>query len=88
MQIVIDIDEEVFNSVKMGMRYTDDVKNIMAQIENSTPLPKGHGRLIDESEMSQKLDEYYYLNEMYTLKIIKETIKDKVPTVLEADKEI
>lgn len=47
MQIVIDIDEEVFNSVKMGMRYTDDVKNIMAQIENSTPLPKGHGRLID-----------------------------------------
>lgn len=56
-------------------------------IINGTVLPKGHGRLIDESEMNQKLGEYYYLNEVYTLKIIKETIEDRVPTVLEADKE-
>lgn len=47
MQIVINVTEETYKSIKHGMRFRDDVEAIMTQIENGTPLPKGHGRLID-----------------------------------------
>ena len=46
-KIVIDINEEIYNGIKHGMRNRDDVENIMEQIESGTPLLKGHGRLID-----------------------------------------
>ena len=89
MQIVVDIPEITLlniNSRGLFLCSREDFEKLEFAIKNGTSLPKGHGRLIDESEMSQKLDKYYYLNEMYTLKIIKETIEDKVPTVLEADR--
>ena len=41
MKIVIDIDETIYNSIKIGMRNRDEVENIMEQIEKGTPLPKG-----------------------------------------------
>ena len=55
MQIVIDIDETIYNSIKIGMRNRDEVENIMEQIEKGTPLPKGHGRLIDRDEFTKKI---------------------------------
>lgn len=36
MQIVIDIPDEMYDSIKLGMRHTDDVAFVMEQIENST----------------------------------------------------
>lgn len=56
MKLVIDIDEETYNGIKHGMRNRDDVENIMEQIENGTPLPKGHGRLIDADKLCSSLE--------------------------------
>ena len=57
-KIVIDIDEETYNGIKHGMRNRDDVENIMEQIENNIPLPKGHGDLIDTNELNNFCKEH------------------------------
>ena len=45
MQIVIDIPEQIYLNAKTDMLCGTDV--IVNAIKNGTPLPKGHGRLID-----------------------------------------
>lgn len=49
MQIVVDIPEEVLNSIKTfkGKFICKNGYDLIQGIKNSTPLPKGHGRLID-----------------------------------------
>jgi hypothetical protein len=49
MQLVIDIPEEIYNEVCWrGLSLCPrDEANLVKAIRNSTPLPKGHGRLID-----------------------------------------
>ena len=48
MQIVIDIPEEEYqNYLKMRPAYPDGVFCYIKAIQNGTPIPKGHGRLID-----------------------------------------
>lgn len=48
MQIVINIDEDTYKDIiKNGFIYDEDNKIVSYAIKNSTPLPKGHGRLID-----------------------------------------
>ena len=52
MQIVIDIDEEVYkdamNGISNGLcRYSNEA------IRNGTPLPKGHGDLVDRDALKQ-----------------------------------
>ena len=54
MQIVIEIDEEVYNDamnhISNGLcKYSNEA------IRNGTPLPKGHGDLIDRDELSPKI---------------------------------
>lgn len=45
MQIVIDIPEQMYLNAKAGMLCGSD--SLVNAIKNGTPLPKGHGRLID-----------------------------------------
>ena len=49
MQIVIDIDEYLYKTIKtLGIVVEDgDAVAVSEAIMNGTPLPKGHGRLID-----------------------------------------
>lgn len=48
MQIVIDIPEEEYKKIlKMHPAYPNGVFCLTKAIQNGTPLPKGHGRLID-----------------------------------------
>ena len=47
MQMLIDIDEELYNDMK-SLPFTTFSEDI---IINGTPLPKGHGRLIDADEI-------------------------------------
>ena len=88
MQIVIEIDEEVIEHAKeMTEGSIDEYKAIRA-IANGTPLPKGHGRLIEvTNQLEQELftftrytgiDECPY--ESATL------ITDNAPTIIETDK--
>lgn len=83
MQIVIEISEKRYKDiqriaeVQLDMR-TDTVEQIIA---NGTPLPKGHGDLIDRSEVIKSLFDYHNGK-----KTIGQCIDD-VQTIIEADTE-
>ena len=47
MQVVIDIPETYYEYCKK----LEDAIEIQLAVKNGTPLPKGHGRLIDESQI-------------------------------------
>ena len=92
MQIVIDIPNEAYNEI---------VNNVVAShrkfssyemdncIKNGTPLPKGHGRLIDADEYKEHL--YACETNGRPLHIMeldeRLTTIDNVPTIIEADTE-
>ena len=69
MQIVIDISEDDYRKVQDGRA---SVSMMRKAIRNGTPLPKGHGRLIDADEYKRNLK----WNENI----------DNAPTIIEADK--
>lgn len=53
MQIVIDIDEKLYYRIKSyDVKVVDNIPMASA-INNGTPLPKGHGRLIDADKLCQ-----------------------------------
>lgn len=61
MQIVINIDENVFtrlfdNGTEDYEIVNDDLFVIAKSIRKGTPLPKGHGKLIDVSELLTTTD--------------------------------
>ncbi len=48
MRIIIDIPKEAYNQLKKdGCVDWLDAENILDCVANGTPLPKGHGKLID-----------------------------------------
>lgn len=53
MKIVIAIPETAYNYFAQGLRFTDDVEMAILAIVDGTPLPKGHGRLIDADEFEE-----------------------------------
>ena len=38
MKLIIDISEEVYESIKNGMRNKDDVRYVMGKVEDCTPI--------------------------------------------------
>lgn len=87
MQIVIDIPEEDYNFVKRQV--ADGITNPLKKcIAIGTPLPKGHGRLI---EVTNQLERELFTFQRYTgideapyesaVKVI-----DEAPTIIERDK--
>lgn len=89
-ELVIKIDEEQYEFIKQSMTM-DKVKdyhallyNICERIKNGTPLPKGHGRLID----ADRLKTHFVGTEQGTdLEVYLETTIIDAPTIIEADKE-
>ena len=86
IDVVIKIDEEEYKNIKACTSFMPWTEHL---IKNGTPLPKGHGRLIEvTNQLEQELftftrytgiDECPY--ESATL------ITDNAPTIIEADKE-
>ena len=76
MQIVIDTPEEYYNVIKAipDRQCTAD----MLIIKNGTPLPKGHGRLIDADAL---YDQFEYADYDF-----EETL-EYAPTIIEADED-
>lgn len=72
MQIAIDISEEMWERVKKG--YVP--LGIGKHLKNGTPLPKGHGRLIDA--------DYKVSSDGRTIDTV---CGYMAPTIIEADKE-
>lgn len=85
MKIVIDIPENIYEWAKkpnMPDDIFDEVVEALldAAFSNSTPLPKGHGRLIDADEVKRKM------GNLDGFGMIGRCI-DEFPTIVEADKE-
>ena len=79
MQIMIDIPKDDYYDILQyaELKANTEFENLMiVAIKNGTPLPKGHGRLID----ADAIDTSWSDNEVI------ETLQD-APTVIEADKE-
>jgi gamma-glutamyl-gamma-aminobutyrate hydrolase PuuD len=52
MQIVIDIDDKVYEMVMNTGTFGTYRFNTSKAIQHGTPLPKGHGKLFDEKEIN------------------------------------
>lgn len=86
MKLIIDINEDDYNFVKRQV--ADGITNsLKICITNGTPIPKGHGDLIDRNEIE-------YLKAIHDLKWGRITaiecakkIKYSAPTIIEADTE-
>ena len=80
MQIVIDIPDEIYK------KYMDDrvrVTDVLHAVRHGTPLPKGHGRLIDADELKRTMEK----DKRRALSFV--DLTDFVwlaPTIIEADK--
>lgn len=93
MQIIIDIPEDVYRNIleipSSSMFAVDCDIDIRKGIQNGTPLPKGHGRLMDYGYVVDAIDdwvnagEYNYTN---ATDYLRNRIRN-VPTIIEADKE-
>lgn len=87
MQIVIDIDEHIYKQIMADSEVyilDNEVDRILIEnaIYNGTPLPEGHGRLIDESQI--KHIDCHTEQELYGAKIRYVKTTD-APTIIEAD---
>lgn len=82
MQIVIDIPEEKYNWL-CNTEFSFKSK-LNDAIKSGTPLPKGHGRLLDENEIKQMIEDAKVEN--YRSKDFAENIIRFAPTIIEADK--
>ena len=79
MEIVINITENIYNLITEGDENRDFVykSDLMHAIENGTPLPKGHGDLIDRKELlKQPIDKANYPSNYVQI----------APTVIKEDK--
>ena len=86
MQIVIDIPEEQYNAIKSDLYNTFSAEMKiwgLGAIRNGTPLPKGHGRILDEKDI---LDTENNDGGWYDLVDMPEYIAG-VKEIIEADKE-
>ena len=80
IELVIKIDEELYKTYKGRPPMLGDagIDTIAQSIANGTPLPKGHGRLIDADAL---YDQFEYADYDF------EKTLEYAPTIIEADKE-
>ena len=76
MKLIVDIPDEGYDWIKNGFPDNEDKEFLIKAIANGTPLPKGHGDLIDRNELSPKI---------HGAKSIVAVLE--APTIVEADKE-
>ena len=92
MQILIDINEEDYNFIKEVDESNYSVTtNLYKAVYEGIILPKGHGRLIDETEANGLIAEGKDGDKAYFGTVNKDweviDFLKTVPTIIEADKE-
>lgn len=97
IELVIKISEDSYKATCNGCMLPPDVENIVQGIKNGTPLPKGHGRLIDADELEELFGKECVSDCGACMPKRKTDGKgrwydtcsliDKAPTIIEADKE-
>lgn len=89
MEIVIKIDDEqvLFDIKNRGLEADSETdKVIINALYNGTPLPKNHGRLIDEQQIIDRFKpierfKHWYVGTDGLFNVLSDT-----PTIIEADK--
>lgn len=76
IELVIKIDEDYYEIIKHGVEDGSDYKP-WTLLAHGTPLPKGHGRLIDADVLADGFEDNYEFCE----------VVNATPTIIEADKE-
>ena len=88
MEIVINIDEDLYEMCRDSLGDEDNIEGIIA---NGTPLPKGHGRLIDadalEKKMCDREEELRDDRAMWESSAVSVALDMFAPTIIEADTE-
>ena len=84
IELVIKISKKLYEDIKKhGLcGYCSDREIVSEAIANGTPLPKGHGRLIDADAYIDKHEECGWLDD-----ITVDEFNAITPTIIEADKE-
>ena len=86
MQIVIEIDEELYKRIKKNCYiYEEENESVALSIIGGTPLPKGHGRLIDADYLREDFKASKRISFAERMDI--SCIVEHAPTIIEADKE-
>lgn len=84
MRVIVEIPDEEYECYALAITFGMGSKAIK-RILDGTPLPKGHGRLIDENVLVEKAVSVDTDEECY-LCVMVDDIAD-VPTIIEADTE-
>lgn len=89
MKIVIEIPEEIYKHTQeyeIGGFNTENDATLFVAIKNGTPLPKGHGDLIDKKDIDANCVAYHTdYDGSWCYRI--SDIENNVPIIIEADKE-
>lgn len=94
VELVIKIPSEVYENIKSATADDNDISSLLLGIHEATPLPKGHGRLIDADTLKKddEVTEWISLNPVRTGKMLKSFSElfikkiDATKTIIEADK--
>lgn len=91
MKLIIDISEEQYELVQHGNKsYTTELE-LMNAVANGTPLPKGHGRLIDadalEKKMCDREEELGDDKALWESSAVSVALDMFAPTIIEAEEE-
>ena len=86
IELVVKMPEEEYKIIK---NYTAPMTWAERLIKNGTPLPKGHGRLIDVNDLLDdiSLEDNDYNRDVNVGEIITLENIDRIPTIIEADRE-
>ena len=87
MRIVIDIDEETFNKLPNAELGSNVVIDVLDAVEEGTPLPKGHGRLVDADKYQAEINRIFPCNDSDDLNIRRATeiALNNADIIIEAD---
>lgn len=95
MQVVINIESGLYEWVHRQLDVDEGWSTVQDAIMNSTPLPKGHGRLIDADKFLKDNEAYtgFILDSRFfggknAYKDALEDLVDEAPTIIEADREV
>lgn len=92
MKLIIDIPEEVYMDIKEEVRTKvntfEHIPFLHEIISVGTPLPKGHGRLIDADKIIHEMNEMKVQGETFTTAVnYVKILMCEASTIIEADTE-
>lgn len=79
MQIVIEVPEHIYEHIKEVYEHSHTVEATYSYIYHGTPLPKYHGRLIDENNL--------WFEDIDDVSCVTQRNVENAPTIIEADTE-